>query len=277
MSYQLKSKVMKTKNVKFFLIPLCFLLLSSCVSTRKYTEAQTDLKQCKDQSLTLESRILKLQHSNDSLTNLIARISKSSDAKIQATDQEMQKYKKTMLDLQQAVKMEATEVSGIRQEICNALKCFTPDEITVKEKDGELYVSMYDKLLFPSGSAVVNKRGKEALKMLSEVLRDNNMKIMVEGHTDSVPIHNSIYKDNWDLSFDRATSVVRVLTKECKLNPNRVVAAGKGKYQPFYSNKTEEGRRLNRRTDIVLIPKLEELYNLINQNNNLNLSPTSHQ
>jgi len=268
---------MKTKNVKFFLIPLCFLLLSSCVSTRKYTEAQTDLKQCKDQSLTLESRILKLQHSNDSLTNLIARISKSSDAKIQATDQEMQKYKKTMLDLQQAVKMEATEVSGIRQEICNALKCFTPDEITVKEKDGELYVSMYDKLLFPSGSAVVNKRGKEALKMLSEVLRDNNMKIMVEGHTDSVPIHNSIYKDNWDLSFDRATSVVRVLTKECKLNPNRVVAAGKGKYQPFYSNKTEEGRRLNRRTDIVLIPKLEELYNLINQNNNLNLSPTSHQ
>jgi len=268
---------MKTLNVKFYLIPLVILLLSSCVSTPKYTEAQTDIKKCKDQSLTLESRILKLQHSNDSLTNQIARISKSSDAKIQATDQEMQKYKKAMLDLQQAVKMEATEVSGIRQEICNALKCFTPDEITVKEKDGELYVSMYDKLLFPSGSAVVNKRGKEALTMLSEVLRDNNMKIMVEGHTDSVPIHNSKYKDNWDLSVDRATSVVRVLTKECKLNPNRVVAAGKGKYQPFYSNQTEEGRRLNRRTDIVLIPKLEELYNLINQNNNLNLLPTSHQ
>jgi chemotaxis protein MotB len=264
-------------NVKFFLIPLGLLLLSSCVATRKYTEAQTDIKKCKDQSLTFESRILKLQHSNDSLTHQISIISKSTNAKIQASDQEMQKYKKAMTDLQQAVKSEATEVSGIRQEICNALKCFTPDEITVKEKDGELYVSMYDKLLFPSGSAVVNKRGKEALKMLSEVLRNNNMKIMVEGHTDSVPIHNSIYKDNWDLSVERATSVVRVLTKECKLNPNRVVAAGKGKYQPFYSNKTDEGRRLNRRTDIVLIPKLEELYNLINQNNNLNLSPSSHQ
>lgn len=263
---------MKTTTIKLFLIPVGLFLLSSCVSSRKYTESQKEIKQYKDQAAVFENRNLRLKHTNESLMQEMATIHRSSDEKFQVTDLELQKDKKALADLQAAVKMEETQVSSIRQQLCDALKCFTPDEVTIKERGGELYVSMYDKLLFPTGSTKVNERGKKALKILSGVLKNNNMKIMVEGHTDSLPIHTTRFNDNWDLSVIRATSVLRVLTKEDKLDPARIIASGKGKFQPFYSNKTALGRKLNRRTDIVLVPRLEELYSLINQDNNLKLS-----
>jgi len=267
---------MKAFENKILLIPFSLLLLSSCVSMRKYTEAQSDIKKYKDLASSSESMSFRIQHSYDSLTKQMALLRTSSHEKFEVTDLELQKDRKALADLRKAVQMEESEVGSIRQQLCDALKCFTPDEVTVKERNGELYVSMYDKLLFPSGSTSVNKRGKEALKILSEVLKNNNMRIMVEGHTDSVPIHNDKYADNWDLSVIRATSVIRVLTREDKVDPSRIAASGKGKFQPFYSNSTEKGRSLNRRTDIVLVPKLEELYSLINQNNNLKLANTAH-
>jgi chemotaxis protein MotB len=266
---------MKTLRINLILVPMALLMASSCVSTRKYTQAQSELKKYKDQASNLEQKNSMLQKSNDDLTKQLASVQKNNQGIMMQKDMELQKDQKALADLQNAVKMEETEVGNIRQELCSALKCFTPDEITVKELNGELYVSMYDKLLFPTGSTDVNKRGKEALKILSEVLRNNNMKIMVEGHTDSVPIHNDRFTDNWDLSVLRATNVIRVLTKEDKLDPNRISASGKGKFEPFYSNKTPEGRKLNRRTDIVLVPRLEELYSLINQGDNLKLTYTS--
>ena len=263
---------MKTLKINLILLPAILMLAGSCVSTKKFTTSQSELKKYKDLASAEEQKTSTLQKANDDLTKQIASIHLADKGTMTQQDMELQKDKKALSDLQQAVKMEETEVGNIRQQLCSALKCFTPDEITVKERDGELYVSMYDKLLFPTAGTDVNKRGKEALKILSEVLRSNNMRIMVEGHTDNVPIHNDRFADNWDLSVLRATNVLRVLTKDDKLDPNRITASGKGKFEPFYTNNTADGRRLNRRTDIVLVPKLEELYSLINQGNNLKLS-----
>jgi len=268
---------MKTIIKNLVLATASLLLVTSCVSSKKYSAIMEESKKYKEQLASMESNNKDLQSSNNDLTNKLATTNDQLKEKQKELDDkymQLTQDQKTLNELQKAVRLEQNEISGIRQEVCDALKCFTPDELSVKEKDGELYVSMYDKLLFPSGSAAVNTRGNEALKMLSDVLVKDNMKIMVEGHTDNVPIYNSRYKDNWDLSVDRATNVTRILIKD-KIAPERIIASGKSKYDPFDSNSTEKGRQFNRRTDIVLVPKLENLYSLINQGNNLNLTPVS--
>jgi chemotaxis protein MotB len=123
---------------------------------------------------------------------------------------------------------------------------------------------MSDKLLFKSGSADVESKGKEALQKLAEVLNKNNeIGIAIEGHTDNVPIKTAIYKDNWDLSAARATNVVRLLTDEYNMDPHRLTAAGRGEFSPVADNSTMEGKAKNRRTEIVLSPKLDELLKAI--------------
>lgn len=249
-------------------------LASSCVSTKKYTALQAESKKYQDQVADLQAKNQKLQQTSDDFQHQLTDANQQLQQKqteLEDTKGALAKNQNTLNDLRKAVKLEQTEISSIRQRVCNALKCFAPDEISVKERDGELYVSMYDKLLFPTGEATVNKRGKEALRMLSDVLnKDNDMEITVEGHTDNVPINNKTYKDNWDLSVSRATNVTRILVND-KIKPDRIIASGKGKYHPFYDNSTAKGRALNRRTDIVLVPKLENLYSLINQDNKLHL------
>jgi len=152
----------------------------------------------------------------------------------------------------------------LNASVKNALIGFSPDELTVTMRDGKVYVSLSDKLLFKSGDATVETKGKEALKKLAEVLNKNNeVSIAVEGHTDNVPIKTALYKDNWDLSAARATNVVRLLTDEYKMDSRRLTAAGKGEFSPVADNASVEGKARNRRTEIVLSPKLEELMKLI--------------
>jgi chemotaxis protein MotB len=123
---------------------------------------------------------------------------------------------------------------------------------------------MSDKLLFKSGSSAVEDKGKDALKLLADVLDKNtDIDILVEGHTDNVPIKTSVYKDNWDLSVARATSIVRILTNDYKIVPTRLTASGKGEFFPKADNETSEGRAKNRRTEIILSPKLDELMKLL--------------
>ena len=146
----------------------------------------------------------------------------------------------------------------------NALLGFNSDELSVEIKNGKVYVSMSDKLLFKSGSSAVEEKGKDALKLLAGVLDKNpDIDILVEGHTDNVPIKTSVYKDNWDLSVARATSIVRMLTTDYKIAPTRITASGKGEFFPKAGNDTAEGRALNRRTEIILSPKLEEIMQLL--------------
>lgn len=148
----------------------------------------------------------------------------------------------------------------------DALLGFKSDELSVEVKNGKVYVSMSDKLLFKSGSAAVETKGKEAIKLLADVLDKNqDIDILIEGHTDNVPIKTAVYQDNWDLSVVRATSIVRILTGEYKMEPTRLTASGKGEFSPRATNETPEGRALNRRTEIILSPKLDEIMQLLKQ------------
>jgi len=165
----------------------------------------------------------------------------------------------------EAILMRQDSVLNIlNNSVKNALLGFNPDELTVEMKNGKVYVSLSDKLLFKSGDANVEVKGKEALKKLADVLNKNaDVSIAIEGHTDNVPIKTAIYKDNWDLSTARATNVVRLLSMEYGMDAHRLTAAGKGEYFPVADNSTPEGKAKNRRTEIVLSPKLDILMKLI--------------
>lgn len=156
-------------------------------------------------------------------------------------------------------------VEGLRKKMADALVNFNSSELTVSVRNGRVYVSLQENLLFPSGSAVVNPKGKEALGVLAQVLNTNtDINVLIEGHTDSIPIKGR-YEDNWALSTARAASIVRILTSTYKVDPTRVTASGRGEFEPIDANATAEGRARNRRTEIILAPKLDELMRLLQQ------------
>lgn len=167
-------------------------------------------------------------------------------------------------NLQSILRRQDSILNALNNSVKNALLGFNPDELSVEMKNGKVYVSMSDKLLFKSGDASVENKGKEALKKLAEVLNKNgDIGISIEGHTDNVPIKTAIYKDNWDLSTARANNVVRLLSVEYGMDAHRLTASGRGEYYPVADNNTTEGKAKNRRTEIVLSPKLDELMKLI--------------
>jgi chemotaxis protein MotB len=140
-------------------------------------------------------------------------------------------------------------------------------------RNGKVYVSMQESLLFPSGSAVVNQKGKDALAKLAGVLNTNpDINVEVEGHTDSIAINTKLYPDNWALSVARATSITRIMIKDYFVNPVRIKASGRGEFEPIASNTTDIGRAQNRRTEIILEPKLDELMQLIRGGNRTTVS-----
>jgi len=176
----------------------------------------------------------------------------------------LEEREKSLNELRQVIARQDSLTRRLNDVIRDALLGFKSDELSVEVKNGKVYVSMSDKLLFKSGSAAVETKGKEALKVLAEVLDKNrDIDILVEGHTDSIPIHTAVYRDNWDLSVARATSIVRILTTEYRIEPTRLTASGKGEYSPKASNETSEGRAQNRRTEIILSPKLDEIMQLL--------------
>jgi chemotaxis protein MotB len=165
--------------------------------------------------------------------------------------------------LQELMDRQKKAIEEIRKKMTDALVGFKSSELSVAIKNGKVYVSLQENLLFPSGSAVVNPKGTLALGKLADVLNQNpDITVDIEGHTDSNPIRGK-YQDNWDLSLARAASIVRILTADYKVDPMRIIASGHSQYDPVQTNATPEGRALNRRTDIILSPKLDELYKLL--------------
>ncbi|MFL5752987.1 MAG: OmpA family protein [Bacteroidia bacterium] len=237
---------------------LVFSLFSSCVSKKKYNDMA---KNCKG-----EYSILSAQ--NEELKSNIQGLKASSSAELQEKQQQLSEKEKALKErekkleeLKNAMSLQRDAVYNLKQQVCSALKCFSPDELTVDMREGKLYVSLSDKLLFPSGSEDVNSRGKEALEMLSAVLSQSDLEIMVEGHTDPVPISTSRNRDNWDLSVHRATNVTRIMIGQ-GIKPERIIPCGRGQFKPIASNETVEGKQQNRRTEIVLAPKLDKLWKL---------------
>ncbi len=178
--------------------------------------------------------------------------------------QELDERQHTIQQLQGIVNEQNQRVRSLLDNLKQALNGFSSDELTVREEGGKVYVAMSDKLLFESGKAVVNAQGKQALGKLAEVLnRQTDIDVFIEGHTDSIPIKTAVFQDNWDLSVIRATSVVRILTEVYTVNPLQILPCGRGEFKPVDSNKAAEGRARNRRTEIIIAPRLDKLYELI--------------
>jgi chemotaxis protein MotB len=192
--------------------------------------------------------------------------------RLKVKEQELEKKERILLEREAAIRELERQLA--RQDsiarrmndiLRNALLGFNADELTVEIRNGKVYVSMSDKLLFKSGSVQIEEKGKEAITILARVLERNaEFDILIEGHTDNVPIKTAQYADNWDLSVGRATSIVRILTETHNVSPTRLTASGKGEFAPRASNDDVKGRALNRRTEIILSPKLDELMNLLN-------------
>ena len=179
--------------------------------------------------------------------------------------QELEQRNAHLANLEKVLQEQQSMVGSLRKKVADALLGFENEGLTVTQKNGKVYVSLEEQLLFKSGSTVVDPKGVSALKKLSGVLEQNpDINVMIEGHTDDVPVKTgSAYKDNWDLSALRATSIVRILLEGSSVNPQRLTTAGRSQYQPIDAAKTTDARQKNRRTEIILSPKLEELYQLI--------------
>lgn len=178
---------------------------------------------------------------------------------------ELEQRNARLAELEQSLKEQESVLGALKKKVTDALLGFENQGLSISQKNGKVYVSLDEKLLFKSGSTTVDPKGSVALKNLSKVLEQNpDINIMIEGHTDDVPVMTgSAYKDNWDLSVLRATSIVRILLETSSINPQRITTAGRSQYQPVDAAKTPEARQKNRRTEIILSPKLDELYELI--------------
>lgn len=173
-----------------------------------------------------------------------------------------------LLELESVLNAKDAQMKALKDAISEALFGFEEEGLSVYTKNGMLYVSMDEKLLFRTGSTEVDPRGVQALKTLAGVLEKNpDIKITVEGHTDDVPVRsNASFTDNWDLSVKRATSIVRIILDHSTIDPTRLVASGRGEFLPVDPSKTAEARQRNRRTEIILTPRLDELYNMLQSN-----------
>lgn len=192
---------------------------------------------------------------------------KAKSKELEKKEKLLQEREQKLKELQTILAKQDSITNALNNIVKNALLGFKPDELSVEMKNGRVYVSMTDKLLFKSGSESVEEKGREAIKKLAEVLNKNqDIDITIEGHTDNVPIKTAQYKDNWDLSVARATNIVRMLSEDFEITPKRLTASGKGEYFPVAANETSEGRAKNRRTEIILAPKLDELFKLLKPN-----------
>ena len=180
---------------------------------------------------------------------------------------ELADREKTIAQLQEMINAQNEKVKKLLANVKDALLGFSSDELTVREEGGKVYVAMSDKLLFESGKAVVNAQGRNALGKLAQVLnKQTEIDVYIEGHTDNVPIKTAVYQDNWDLSVIRATSVVRILTETYGVAPMQIQPCGRGEFKPVATNETAEGRAKNRRTEIIMAPRLDKLFEMLQNN-----------
>lgn len=169
-------------------------------------------------------------------------------------------------ELESVIAAKDAKMNALKTAVSNALTNFEGKGLSVEQKDGKVYVSMENKLLFESGSWAVNSEGRKAVQQLGSVLAQNpDIAVLIEGHTDNVPYSGSgQLKDNWDLSTKRATSIVHILRENSNIDPQNLTAAGRGEFAPVTTNDSEAGKAKNRRIEVILTPKLDEITRLLN-------------
>lgn len=274
---------MKMKGI-IALLTAC-MLLSSCMVSRKKFEAceagrwaaiysRDSLADLLDGSRLLASSLMKdTALLKSSLKNYQALLTSNQNENLKLNtslsqkEKELAEREKTIAQLQEMINAQNEKVKNLLKNVKDALLGFSSDELTVREEGGKVYVAMSDKLLFESGKAIVNEQGKRALGKLAEVLnKQTEIDIYIEGHTDNVPIKTAVFQDNWDLSVIRATSVVRILTETYGVNPMQIQPCGRGEFKPVADNESADGRAKNRRTEIIMAPRLDKLFEMLQNN-----------
>ncbi len=181
---------------------------------------------------------------------------------------ELKKREARVNELEEVLKKKDQATADLKKKLQDALMGFEGKGLTITQKNGKVYVSMDESLLFESGKTAVQPKGIEALKNVAKVLEQNaDINVLIEGHTDDVPmVGKGEIKDNWDLSVIRATSVTKIILQNSKTEPTRITSAGRGEFFPLDAAKTPEARKKNRRTEIILTPKLDELLKVLGSN-----------
>ncbi|MDT0687940.1 OmpA/MotB family protein [Autumnicola psychrophila] len=310
----------------FFFAAAITLMLSSCVSSKKYRELEnqhadlkrenremsTDLERYRKMEAeynslqeehtaltaernnlaenlsSLQSKYENLKNSYDALEQnssaaiaensrqnreLLAQLEEKENAlaaeqtRLEKLQKDLQARSNRINELEGLIAAKDAKMNALKEAISKALTNFEGKGLTVEQRDGKVYVSMENKLLFGSGSWAVNSEGRRAVQQLGEVLAQNpDIAVLIEGHTDNVPYGGSgPLTDNWDLSTKRATSIVQILKENSNIDPQNLTAAGRGEFAPVASNETAEGRAKNRRIEVILTPKLDEVTRLLNE------------
>jgi chemotaxis protein MotB len=241
----------------------------------KYTELQNSqedlIKGNVKETQKLLSQLQEAQANLQKKEDLLRQLSVNLDTKKASLDEltfELEKRNARLAELERILDAQKKIVQDLKSKVSEALLGFENNGLTVTMKNGKVYVSLDEKLLFKTASWDIDANGKNALKKLAGVLEKNpDIQVTIEGHTDNVPYNpgNSQLKDNWDLSVKRATTVIRVLLEGSRIDAKRLTAAGRSQYLPVDDHNTDVARQKNRRTEIVLTPDLTELYNLINK------------
>ncbi len=266
------------------------LLFSSCVSQKKYAELENQHKNTQDllntttvklnscledraslqaKANSLESQVASLNATNKDLIRSIGDftdLTKKGAENLQKSLQSLQEKDLTIRKLQDAVNRRDSVNLALVQSLKGAVGNMDDSDIEISVEKGVVFVNISDKLLFSSGSYNLTSRAKEVLGKVALVVKNKpDFEFLVEGHTDNVPISRPGIKDNWDLSVLRATAVVRTLQTEFGVDPARMTAGGRGEYVPVTSNADADGKSKNRRTRIVVLPKLEQFYEMIEE------------
>ena len=269
---------------------LCGTLLASCVSSKKFSElealqkstndllnaATVKLNTCDEEKAaaldnvaSLEEQINFLKSNNQDLISNLGNLTTLSQKGAENLEKSLESLKEKdtrIKSLRDAVTRKDSVTLALVTSLKGVLGNIADEDIEINVEKGVVYVSISDKLLFRSGSFSVNNAAKEVLGKVAKVINDKpELEFMVEGHTDNVPIKVEGTQDNWDLSVRRATAIVRILQKDFGVAPERMTAAGRGEYIPVAENDSSAGRAKNRRTRIVVLPKLDQFYDLINQ------------
>lgn len=242
------------------------LLFSSCGTGKELLVSEARVDQLQKDSISAHNNLKMCQSEVTRLNEEKSLIQKdlnllTSESKMTIAEQTIR-----LKTLQGIIQSQKDVMTRLKNTISEALVNYAADELSVYIKDGNVYVSLAEKLLFKSGSDVVNPKGKEALKSLAEVINNTkDISVMIEGHTDNVPIKTKVFPDNWSLSTARATSIVRILTLDYGFDAKRITAAGRSEFHPVQPNSTDTGRAGNRRTEIILTPDLKELFKILEQ------------
>ena len=256
-----------------FSMVVLVIALSSCGTGKKLEASQAenqklqgDLATCNTNMVTAKQQAdTKIAELNNQITNLNNKIgSLTPDA--MAYRQLKEDLQARQAQLNAALAEQGTSMREIREKIIAGLSALMDSGIDVTFKEGLLYVSLPENLLFAPGSATLGKNAKNALSPLASVLNNYpKVQVYVVGHTDTMKIHNARFEDNWSLSTERANSIVRVLRDSYNMNPTRLLSGGRSKYNPIASNDTKEGRAQNRRIQLILNPDLAKLWDMMNQ------------